>query len=121
MGTKKQESKKPRSFDDLGQDEQFQFGGQIFTVPAITQQVSEELAEIAAEMRKAISDEDYVLSNKLTFKYVVAGMAASHSEAELKKLPKQVISAIMTMLSTEMMGVPTGPEVTEDQAAEVKK
>lgn len=112
---------KIRNFDDLGQDEQFTFGGKTYTIPAISQATSEALAEIGQEMRDSIAKEDYVTANKKTFEYVAASMAGSHTEAELAKLPKQVISAIMKIVAEEMLGVASPEEMTDSEEQSEKK
>lgn len=111
----------PRNFDDLGRDEQFEYGGKVYTISAISQDTSERLSEIAKEMRDAINKEDYVAGNRKTFEYVVCAMQDNHDEEELKKLPKQVISAAMRLIGEEMLGVPTEGDITSSEEENVKK
>lgn len=110
---------KIRDFTELGTDYKFKFKGKEFTIPAITQETSEKLAEVAEKMRERMDEQDFVGANRAIFEYVCVAMASEHDEKEVAELPKKVISAVMDIIANEMQGLPE--KMTKEERKAAKK
>jgi len=113
-----------RDFTDLGKGEEFTFKGKTYEIPAISQDTSEVLAELSDKMNQYVKAENFTEANKVPLTYVLEAMAADLSKedreklhSELKRMPKRVLSAIMTLIAGEMQGVAEIPEGEEKKKA----
>ena len=129
---------KIRDFSEFGKPEQFIFGGETYTIPAISQQTSKLLGKIAEVITEATDSQEFEAVAQLLFDYVACAMCVptdveinradysvkfiGHDEElykKLEKLPKRVIQEVFSLIS-DMLGVPTTVE-GEEQRKKAKK
>jgi len=111
---------KVKNFDSLGEDFKFTYRGKEYTVPAITQSMSEKLSQVSKKLQDCLNTQDYEEANRLMFEYVAVAMSPCHKEQELRKeLPKLVISEVMKTIGSEMLMA--GGEVEGEDKEQAKK
>jgi hypothetical protein len=112
--------------DEFDKDEIFEYRGQKWKIPAISQQTAEMLADLADKIRPAIEKEDYKEVLKFDIEYIATAMADGNSEKikelkeELKTWKKRVLGTISRYIATVMQG-PVEEVIPEEEKDKAKK
>jgi len=103
-------------YDEFDKSYEFEYKGKVYSIPPISQEMSEILVTLNAKARDLLDNGDLVGTNKNTLEYVMvamAGLGGTKEEIEarkedlrkeLLKFSRPVLHKLMMVIMTDMHG-----------------